>query len=57
MALVEEGNRDRAFNNPAFCVLALHPEQRFNDCYFPEEIMPKKVGGGSTAFARNATKS
>ncbi len=23
----------------------LHPEQYFNDCHFPEEIVPKKAGG------------
>ncbi len=45
LALVEEGNHDRAFNNPARRILALHPEQRFNDCHFPKEIVPKKVGG------------
>ncbi len=45
LALVEEGNRDRTFNNPARRILALHPEQRFNDRHFPEEIVPKKAGG------------
>ncbi len=45
LALVAEGNRDHTFNNPAQCVLVLHPEQRFNDRHFPEEIVPKKAGG------------
>ncbi len=31
LALVEEGNRDHAFNNPARRILAVHPEQRFNE--------------------------
>ena len=57
LALVEEGNHDHAFNNPARCILMLHPEHCFNDCHFPKEIVPKKVGGGSTAYALNVTKS
>ena len=57
LALVAEGNRDRAFNNPVRRVLALHPEQWFNDRHFPEEIVPKKAGGGSTAFAQHVTRS
>ncbi len=57
LALVEEGNHDRAFKNPARRVLAVHPKQQFNERHFPEEIVPTKAGGGSTAFAQIVTRS
>ena len=43
-ALIQEGNRDRAFRNPCVRVLALAPEQRFSERHFPEEIIPAKEG-------------
>ncbi len=42
LALVEEGNRDHSFHNPYVRVLAVAPEWRFNECHFPEEIIPTK---------------
>ncbi len=57
LALVEEGNRDCAYHNPVRQVLVVHPEQWFNERHFPEEIVPTKARGRSTAFAQNVTKS
>ena len=44
LALVQEGNRDRAFCNPCVRVLALAPKRHFSECHFPEEIIPTKEG-------------
>ncbi len=44
LALVEEGNRDRAFCNPCVRVLALAPKRHFSECHFLEEIIPTKEG-------------
>ncbi len=57
MALIEEGNKECTYCNPSMQPLTMCLECRFNDCHFPEEIIPSKNGhtciGGVLPTTRN----